>query len=154
MGDCKNNMSTTSKATESFLDKFKNRLLSKKSKAKKEVKTFVDLLAELNDAIDKLRVTKSEEAAEAFATVLDETCSRADSLVSTKERDLDTESDKFHENLQKLSILKEIRHHVDASVELAVLQAEKSNKKSEILEQIKYHVGEAAELSIGYNEVA
>lgn len=154
MGDCKSNMTTNSKTTESFLDKFKQKLLSKKSKAKKESKTLVDMLAELSDSVDRLRVNKNEESAELFVQALDEASARADSLVSSKEKDLDTEKNLFEENLQKLAILKEIRYHLDEAVELAVLQSEKKDKQIEILKQIQYHIGEAAELSVGYNEVA
>jgi len=153
MGDCKSNMQTTSAKTEGFLDKFKQKLNKKKKKAKKETKTLVDLLAEVSDATDRLRVNKNEEAAEAFVEILDEASTRADKLVATKEKDLDTETSQFSENIQKLSILKEIRYHIDESVELAVLYAEKKNNQTEVLKQISYHIGESAELSIGYSEV-
>lgn len=154
MGDCKENMTTKSKTTESFLDKFKKKISSKKSKAKKDTKTLVDMLADLSDSIDRLKINKSEEAAEIFVQALDEASERAESLVSTKEKDLDTEKDKFEENLQKLAILKEIRYHIDEAVEMAVLKSEKIDKQSEILKQIQYHIEEAAELTIGYKEAA
>ena len=147
-------MTTKSKTTESFLDKFKQKLSLKKAKAKKETKTLVDMLADLSDSIDRLKINKNTESAEIFVTALDEASERAESLVSTKEKDLDTEKGKFEENLQKLAILKEIRYHLDESIALAVLQSEKEGNQSEILKQIKYHIEEAAELTIGYNEAA
>jgi len=153
MGDCKDNMTTTSKKTEGFLDKFKKKLSKKKTKSKKETKTFVDLLADVSDSINRLRVNKNEESAEQFIEILDEASTRADKLVTVKEKDLDTETNQFEENIQKLSILKEIRYHVDETVELAVLHSESKNNHNEILKQIGYHIGEAAELSIGYQEV-
>lgn len=152
MGDCKDNMKSTSEKTESFLDKFKKRIGSKKTKAKKETKTLVDLLAEVSDSISRLRVNKNGESAEQFVAILDEVSTRADKLVSVKEKDLDTETSKFEENLQKLAVLKEIRYHIDESVELAVLHSEKKSFQNEILKQIEYHIGEAAELSLGYQE--
>jgi len=153
MGDCKDNMKSTSEKTVGFLDKFKNKLKKKKSKAKKETKTFVDLLAEVSDATDRLRVNKNEESAEQFVEILDEASTRADKLVSVKEKDLDAEKNQFNENLQKLSVLKEIRYHIDESVELAVLHSENKSNQNDILKQIGYHIGESAELSLGYEEV-
>jgi len=153
MGDCKDNMTTTSKKTEGFLDKFKKKILNKKNKTKKDPKSLVDLLAEVSDAIDKLRVNKNEEAAEYFVELLDEASNRADKLVAVKEKDMEIETNQFKENLEKLSVLKEIRYHIDESVELAVLHSETENNKNEVLNQIRYHIGESAELSISYSEV-
>ena len=153
MGDCKENMKGTSEKTEGFLAKFKKKLLDKKSKSKKETKTLVDLLSEVSDATDRLRVNKNEESAEQFVATLDEASTKADKLVSVKEKDLDTETSQFEENIQKLSVLKEIRYHLDESVELAVLHSETKENQNEILKQIGYHIGESAELSLGYTEV-
>jgi soluble lytic murein transglycosylase-like protein len=154
MGDCKDNMKSTSEKTESFLDKFKKSIVSKKKKPKKETKTLVDLLAEVSDSVVRLRVNQNTESAEQFVAVLDEASTRSDKLVSVKEKDLDSETSKFEENIQKLSILKEIRYHIDEAVELAVLHSESKNNKNEILKQISYHIGEAAELSLNYSEAA
>lgn len=152
MGDCKENMSTTSKKTESFLDKFKQKISSKKNKTKKDTKTLVDLLAETSDSIDRLRVNKNEEAAEKFVETLDETSERIEKLVSTKEKDLEVEKNSISENFQKLSILKEIRFHIDETIELATLQEKFKNNQSELFIQMKYHIEEAAELTIAYKE--
>jgi len=154
MGDCKDNMKSTSEKTESFLDKFKKKLSNKKKKNKKDTKTLVDIFAEISDAINRLRVNKNEESAEAFVEILDEASVRADKLVSVKEKDLDTETSQFEENIQKLSVLKEIRYHVDESIELAVLHSESKKNKDIILKQIGYHIGEATELSLVYSEAA
>jgi len=154
VGDCKSNMKSTSEKTESFLDKFKKKLSNKKKKTKKETKTLVDIFAEISDAINRLRVNKNEESAEAFVEILDEASVRADKLVVVKEKDLDAETSQFEENIQKLSILKEIRYHVDEAIELAVLHSESKNNKDIILKQIGYHIGEATELSLVYSEAA
>jgi len=147
-------MATTSKKTESFLDKFRNKLKGKKNKKKEKTKTFVDLLAEVSDCISRLRVSKNEESAEQFVTALDAASTKADKLVAIKEKDLDAETSQFEENIQKLSVLKEIRFHLDECVELAVLHAEvkKVDNENYILSQIEHHLGESAELAIGYGE--
>jgi len=151
MGDCKNNMQGTSEKTESFLDKFKKKIFNKKKK--QNPKTLVDLLTEVSDSIDKLRINKNEESAEQFVEILDMASTRADKLVDVKEKDLDTETNQFEENIQKLSILKEIRYHLDESVELAVLHSESTSNKNEILKQIGYHICESAELTLSYEDV-
>ena len=153
MGDCKENMKSSSEKTEGFLAKFKKKLFDKKNKVKKDTKTLVDLLADVSDAVDRLRVNKNGEAAENFVESLDLASGKADRLVAVKEKDLDTEANKFEENIQKLAILKEIRYHLDESVELAVLHSESKDNKNSILKQIGYHIGESAELSISYSEV-
>jgi len=154
MGDCKDNMKSTSEKTESFLDKFKKKLKNKKKKSKKESKTLVDIFAEISDAINRLRVNKNEESAEQFVEILDEASVRADKLVAVKEKDLDAEKSQYEENLQKLSVLKEIRYHVDEAIDLAVQHSESKNNQDIILKQIGYHVGEATELTLVYNEAA
>ena len=110
-------------------------------------------MAEVSDAIDRLRVNKNKESAEQFVEILDEASTRADKLVLVKEKDLDTETSQFEENLQKLSILKEVRYHVDEVVELAILHSENNKNQNEILKQIGHHIGEAVELALGYEEV-
>ena len=153
MGDCKDNMKTTSEKTETFLKKFKDKLKKKKKKKIKKAKTFVDLLSELSDAIDKLRIKKDVESSEAFVEILDEVSTKTDKLVTIKEKDLDIETNKFEENIQRLAILKEIRFHIDECVELATLFEEIEKNHNEILKQVNYHVEEAAELTLGYEMV-
>jgi len=153
MGDCKDNMKTTSKKTEGFLDKFKKKLSDKKKKVKKLAKTLVDLLADLSDLVSLLRVKKDEETAEQFVEQVDETSTRIEKLIAVKEKDLDSEKNQYEENLQKLSILKEIRFHIDEIIELSVSYAENNDNQTATLKQIEYHIGEAAELSLTYEKV-
>jgi len=150
MGDCKENMKTTSTKTEGFLEKFKKRLSNKKKKTKKIAKTLVDLLADLSDLVSLLRVKKDEETAEQFVELVDETSTRIEKLVAVKEKDLDSEKSQYEENIQKLAILKEIRFHIDEIIELSVSYAENKDNQSATLKQIEYHIGEAAELSLAY----
>ena len=153
MGTCKENMKGTTEKTESFLNKFKNKLFNKRNNLKKDTKTLVDLLSEVSNALDLLCINKNEKSAEQFVSALDAVSTKADKLVSVKEKDLDTEVNKFKENIQKLSVLKEIRYHIDEAVELAVFHSESQDNQSEILQQIGYHIGESTELSIVYLEV-